>query len=977
MLRKGRRGLNSNSAAGGAPSRSATRETLSQQPPTTSSPAASRASLLYQCYDTSVCAPSSATFLSPSNAGASSKQRPSGAAGTVAAAGAAGKAKRGRRSVGIGGIACGNETQRHHSAQAIGPIRTSKHQQQLGSNETRTPPPAPLPAPPPPPGPRGGGSYVNENKRLVVSDPLPYSARHRQKDGDGGGSVDEYTMVRRDSAGSARRRDELQGTLDLSSGRGIDTVPYSGTGIGRPRASSLPRTQEDVKEVLPRLRPLREGVHGSELGRVRSPPPRLSAPHHNSAGGNAPDGLTIMAANGIIYVDDREREKQREVLSAPPASSTIIPFGVSPRPVGDQLRLLGRHSRRDGTRGRNGMPTRVASSGDTRALHPSLLCSSSNDDGGGTSAGEPFGLETAAAGGGNSAGNGGNAPMETRRNMKGGAAAAVAAAVTQRGITGLSGTVKKPVDGRNGSDMGRVPQGVEVEHPGQRGREVRNGAVDADELFSSTQLLFSSQAAAEKGDGHNTCARPAPPPYPSAAPSSRARNRTNGEARSAENELPVYKFNVVLSSGKTATAPISLIAGSGCVQGMRPTMEDAHFVELNATHVRGQPVSLLAVLDGHCGRRVADLGAKWLPHYVLHHAALGENNALALVESILQTDREIFHTLQARSHMQQQRKAGRGSGRRRRDTDEVFDEMASGTNGGSTLIVAAVCGRMLYVACLGDARAVLYDGHTTIAMSEDHKPCNTDESRRIAKCGGFVQFGRVCGILAVSRALGDFEFKFQPSSSLDAKSDEKLATNFPFGALRDNDSSGSAAAPSSSSHSRRFISNRDLMVSNIADVRQLHLTDASAFLVLACDGLWDVLSNEEATEFVRDFLCYTPDVCDPHIFSGVKSRPSPDVVQRVLDNCCQKLAEFAVDRGSMDNVSVMVLFFHDVVDTVARFIGRAPPSARTSSGTSNVAGQPHLLRGSGRSNLRNSASSVFDLTHNQLKARNGRVVAQR
>lgn len=70
---------------------------------------------------------------------------------------------------------------------------------------------------------------------------------------------------------------------------------------------------------------------------------------------------------------------------------------------------------------------------------------------------------------------------------------------------------------------------------------------------------------------------------------------------------------------------------------------------------------------------------------------------------------------------------------------------------------------MLYVACLGDARAVLYDGKTTIAMSEDHKPHNSKESNRITRCGGFVQFGRVCGVLAVSRALGDFEFKFPAS----------------------------------------------------------------------------------------------------------------------------------------------------------------------------------------------------------------------
>ncbi|TPP46279.1 Protein phosphatase 2C family protein [Leishmania donovani] len=935
MLRKGRKSNINNAVGGGggAPLRSSTRDVWSHQPPTALSPAANRANLLYQCYDASVYAPSNATFLSPANASGGGKQRPSVTAGSYAAGAASGKASRTRRGGSIAGF---NGTKRQSNAQATAMATASKQQQKLDSSESRATPPL-IPAPPPVA--RGGDSYVNENTRLVVSDPLPCSSRQQQRDGSRGGDANDYTSVRREVMGAARGRDEVRYTLDLSGRRCSDSAPYSGACMGRPRASSLPRTHEDVKEILPRLRPLREVRHGGDLNRLRSPPPRHSADHHGAAAGYALDSLRTMAPNGTMFADDREREKQREVLSAPPASSTVIPSSCSPRPVADQVRLLGRHNNRGSVHRSNAMATRVAGSPDTRMLRPSPLSSGSDDDGGG-------------------------------------AAAAVAAAIAQRGITGLGGTVSKPVYDKSGANAKKSPYGAGAEQPENIGHEARSEAVDADELFGSTQMLCSLRSGAERSDGNTAGARPPPPAVPMAAPSSRMRNRDHSGARCAENELPVYKFNVVLSSGKTATVPISLIAGSGCVQGMRPTMEDAHFAELNATHVRGQPVSLLAVLDGHCGRRVADLGAKWLPHYVLHHAALGENNALALVESILQTDREIFHTLQAKSHRHHQQRAGNGSGRRRRDVDEeVLDEMTSGTNGGSTLIAAAVCGRMLYVACLGDARAVLYDGHTTIAMSEDHKPGNTDESRRIAKCGGFVQFGRVCGILAVSRALGDFEFKFQPSPSPDAAGEEKLSTNFPFGALRDNDSSGSAAP--SPSHNRRFISNRDLMVSNIADVRQLHLTDASAFLLLACDGLWDVLSNEEATEFVRDFLCYTPDVCDPHIFSGAKSRPSPDVVQRVLNNCCQKLAEFAVDRGSMDNVSVMVLFFHDVVDTVARFSGRVPSSANVGGATSNTASQPNSLHGSGRSHPRKSVQSVFELTSKQLKVRNGRIVAQR
>ena len=48
-------------------------------------------------------------------------------------------------------------------------------------------------------------------------------------------------------------------------------------------------------------------------------------------------------------------------------------------------------------------------------------------------------------------------------------------------------------------------------------------------------------------------------------------------------------------------------------------------------------------------------------------------------------------------------------------------------------------------------------------MSEDHKPDNASELARIQRAGGFVEEGRVNGMLALSRALGDFEYKSSPN----------------------------------------------------------------------------------------------------------------------------------------------------------------------------------------------------------------------
>jgi len=59
----------------------------------------------------------------------------------------------------------------------------------------------------------------------------------------------------------------------------------------------------------------------------------------------------------------------------------------------------------------------------------------------------------------------------------------------------------------------------------------------------------------------------------------------------------------------------------------------------------------------------------------------------------------------------------------------------------------------------GDSRSILGRAGKVIALSEDHKPENVEEKRRIEAAGGFVEDNRVNGSLALSRALGDFEYK--------------------------------------------------------------------------------------------------------------------------------------------------------------------------------------------------------------------------
>lgn len=118
--------------------------------------------------------------------------------------------------------------------------------------------------------------------------------------------------------------------------------------------------------------------------------------------------------------------------------------------------------------------------------------------------------------------------------------------------------------------------------------------------------------------------------------------------------------------------------------------------------------------------------------------------------------------------------------------------------------------RRLYVANSGDSRSVLSVQGEAKPMSYDHKPTNAEENARIVAAGGFVEFGRVNGNLALSRAIGDFEFK----QNADLPPERQIVTADP-----------------------------DIVVHDV--------TGEEEFLVLACDGIWDCLSNQQVVDYVR------------------------------------------------------------------------------------------------------------------------------
>ncbi|CAH3836211.1 protein phosphatase 1L [Pieris brassicae] len=130
---------------------------------------------------------------------------------------------------------------------------------------------------------------------------------------------------------------------------------------------------------------------------------------------------------------------------------------------------------------------------------------------------------------------------------------------------------------------------------------------------------------------------------------------------------------------------------------------------------------------------------------------------------------------------------------------------------GTTALIAVLEDNNLIVANVGDSRGVMCDSRgNAIPVSFDHKPQQVREQKRIEAAGGYIAFNgvwRVAGILATSRAMGDYPLKDK---------------NF-------------------------VIANPDILTFNLEDHKPM-------FLVLASDGLWDTFSNEEAVKFIKERL---------------------------------------------------------------------------------------------------------------------------
>ncbi|KAM8710290.1 hypothetical protein ACLKA7_016995 [Drosophila subpalustris] len=263
--------------------------------------------------------------------------------------------------------------------------------------------------------------------------------------------------------------------------------------------------------------------------------------------------------------------------------------------------------------------------------------------------------------------------------------------------------------------------------------------------------------------------------------------------------------------------------GSSCMQGWRINMEDSH------THILSLPddptAAFFAVYDGHGGATVAQYAGKHLHKFVLKRPEYNADIVKALKQAFLDIDYEMLH-------------------------NESWGEQMAG----STAVVVLVKDNMLYCANAGDSRAIASVNGRLETLSVDHKPNNESESKRIIEGGGWVEFNRVNGNLALSRALGDFVFK-----RANKKPEDQIVTAYP-------------------------------------DVETRQVMQDWEFIVLACDGIWDVMTNEEVLQFCRTRI-------------GLGMQPE-EICEELMNHCLAPDCQMGGLGG--DNMTVvLVCLLHD------------------------------------------------------------------
>lgn len=263
------------------------------------------------------------------------------------------------------------------------------------------------------------------------------------------------------------------------------------------------------------------------------------------------------------------------------------------------------------------------------------------------------------------------------------------------------------------------------------------------------------------------------------------------------------------------------------MQGWRTTMEDAHICHIDIE----ENIHLFAVFDGHGGSEVAKFCEKYFVETLLKNQHFKEKNyEQALRDTYEEMDILLEHNNFAL-------------------LKPFMEQSDFSSQAGCTAVVVLLTPDKYFVANAGDSRCVLFcKDQKVVPLTEDHKPDNVKEKKRIELAGGLVCEGRINGNLNLSRAIGDFEFKSQ-------KNLEKTQ--------------------------QLIIASPDVVVRNYEE--------NDHFLVIGCDGIWETMSTPEIGEFIQK-----------------SQTPLDNTAETLLDKL---IAEDTSDGTGCDNMSCIIVKF--------------------------------------------------------------------
>ena len=420
--------------------------------------------------------------------------------------------------------------------------------------------------------------------------------------------------------------------------------------------------------------------------------------------------------------------------------------------------------------------------------------------------------------------------------------------------------------------------------------------------------------------------------------------------RPADDRLDVLHHTTAESSMERA----SVTVGAALDQGDRPGQED-DFVILSSKWGLG------VVCDGHGGPLAAKLTAQTLPQelqrlladllppgstlcdccttaqcgmkdddhapsleelldslqrfYGPDNARLHDAIAHVLHDCILDTDIRLFHR----------------NAQCPRDQTPPFDGV------GTTVTVQSITQSRGFIGWVGDSRSVLCDDGMAVALTTDHRPCNTKESIRQVEAKRRFQAERL-------HTLQSAEFDPQASAAASSFDDHPMR-NDAASSTTDDDAellgSSSAAittplqaAPLQTAVTELSVTralgdfryksgmeaNKPLLVSNRAEVVSFPITSSTRFVVTASDGLWDALSDDEVVAYVQEHLVEKPYSTQDDSVDPTMQTPHPDVYsssEEYVNGICKELIDKArvacrKSGDRFDNITVMITLLHDV-----------------------------------------------------------------